>query len=239
MIEPNIFRAYDIRGTVPEQMNPETVRAIGKAFGTWIKRRYKISNPRICVGRDGRIHSTELKDALIQGLMSVGCHVTDIDLSPTPLLYFSSTFGNFDGGCAITASHNPKEYNGVKCVERHAHNVFGDDLKTLYQMIERSDFEDGEGKFVTANFLDDYLKKLHSILNFQKPLKIVLDTANGVSGPFYPGIFKSFGHKVITINEEVDGTFPNHEPDPIVEKILVLPGEGFSSRHSVQQSMVR
>lgn len=218
MIPQNIFRAYDIRGLYPTELNAGVAELIGKGLGTYVVRHLKIAEPRVVVGRDGRTHSPELHEAFVKGLISTGCHVTTLGLTPSPLLYFANTTGGFDAGCNITASHNPAPYNGFKLVAREGHAIYGEQIQEIYQIIERGDFENGTGSVSKASFFDPYLTKLKSMFRFPRPLKIVVDTGNGVAGAFYPKVLQALGHEVVELYTELDGTFPNHEPDPIVEK---------------------
>ena len=225
MIDQKIFRAYDIRGTYPDQMNAEAAELIGKAFGTYLRDFQSPMtndqlNPKVVVGMDCRTHGPELHEAFVNGLMSTGCNVTNIGLSPSPFLYFVNVEGKFDGGCNISASHNPKEYNGFKLVTRNAHAVFGDEIQKIYQIIQKGEFETGEGKMLNGDYYEFYSKKIQSMFADSKPLKVVVDTGNGVAGNIYPKILKELGHEVIEIYTECDGTFPNHEADPIVESNL-------------------
>ena len=220
VIQQAIFRAYDIRGTYPDQLNAENAGLIGKGFAAYLNKHLKIKNPKIVVGRDNRIHSEELQKAFINALVESGCKVTNIGLSPSPYLYFANCHGQFDAGCNVTASHNPPQYNGFKLILENAHAVFGDELQKIYQIIQKGDFVMGAGKLASFNFYDDYLKKLKSLFSFSHPLNVVVDTGNGVAGMFYPHLLKILGHDVTEIHTELDGTFPNHEPDPIVEENL-------------------
>ncbi len=220
MIPQSIFRAYDIRGTYPDQLNAENAKLIGKGFATWLIQKTGNLGPAIVVGRDNRTHGEELQKAFIEGLMECGCGVTDLGLSPSPYLYFANCYGEFDAGCNVTASHNPKEYNGFKLMTKNAHAVFGDMLQEVYHVIEKGEFATGEGAMLHANLMDDYFKKLKSIFSYSRPLKIVVDTANGVAGMLYPTFLRKLGHEVVELYTELDGTFPNHEPDPIVEANL-------------------
>lgn len=221
MIEKNMFRAYDIRGTYPDQINTNSAELIGRGFGTYLRNKFNIENPTVVVGRDCRTHGPELYKAFIDGLVSTGCFVTETGLSPSPLLYFANTIGNFNAGCSLTASHNPKEYNGFKLITKRGHAVFGDELLKIYKLIENNELITGEGKVESDNYEDRYFEKLNSMFSYSKSLKIVIDTGNGVAGKLYPEILRKLGHEVIELYTELDGTFPNHEPDPVVEKNLV------------------
>jgi len=225
MIEPKIFRAYDIRGTYPDQIDAKAAELIGKGFGTYLisnlKLRITNSNLKVVVGRDVRTHGEELYDAFIKGLTSTGCDYIDLAVSPSPFMYFVNSYFDFDAGCEITASHNPKEYNGFKLVTKHAHAVFGDELQIIREIIEKGEFAEGNGEKV--DFHDpygEYFEKLKSLFPYSKKLKVVVDSANGVAGNLYPQVIRNLGHEVVELFCELDGTFPNHEPDPIVEENL-------------------
>lgn len=215
-----IFRAYDIRGTYPDQLTAEGALLIGKGFASYLIKQLQIESPKIVVGRDNRTHGEELHSAFVEGLVGSGCQVTDIDLSPSPYLYFANASGGFDAGCNITASHNPKQYNGFKLVTKNAHAVFGDELQKIYQIIESADFVTGEGSLAQADYKAQYLERLKGIFPFERKLKVVVDTGNGVAGMLYPQMIRDLGHEVVELYTELDGTFPNHEPDPIVEANL-------------------
>ena len=224
MIDQKIFRAYDIRGTYPNQLNEEVAELIGKGFGTYLTNdRSPMTNDRfrVVVGMDVRTHSPELHTAFIRGLLKTGCDVVDIDVCPSPFMYFVNSYGKYDAGCAITASHNPKEYNGFKLVTRNAHAVFGDELQKIYQIIQKGEFAQGEGQILDhEDPFEPYFEKLKNLFPTSKKLKVVVDTANGVAGNLYPNLIRNLGHEVIELYTELDGTFPNHEPDPIVEANL-------------------
>ncbi len=217
MIDKGIFRAYDIRGTYPNELNRETAELIGRAFGTYLIKQKSIASPRVAVGQDCRTHSMELFEAFVSGLVSTGCEVTNLGITPSPYVYFAVTEGKFDGGCNITASHNSKEYNGFKLMTANAHAVFGDELQKVYQIIDDDDFSSGSGSKKTAEYVDFYFKKLKSVFSYDRPLKIVIDTGNGVAGKLYPKVLKDLGHEVVELYTELDGNFPNHEADPVIE----------------------
>lgn len=217
-MDHTIFRAYDIRGVYPDNIDSDVATLIGLGVGTLL--RNNIELPSIVTGRDARIHSPELHSAFINGLKRTGCRVIDIGLSPSPILYFANTIGDFDAGCNVTASHNPKQYNGFKITSKKADVACGSKLQKIYQIIEKGDFATGEGSVEEENFFDQYLQKITSIFSFSRKLKIVVDTGNGVAGAFYPKILTNFGHEVIELFTELDGNFPNHAPDPSVEDNL-------------------
>ena len=216
----NIFRAYDIRGTYPNELDAEAALLMGRAFATYLVKHIGIKKPKVVVGRDNRTHGEELQRAFIEGLNISGCIVTNTGLSPSPYLYFCDTIGEFDAGCNITASHNPKEYNGFKLMLKEAHALFGDEIQRIYQILKKNDFVSGKGSIQDTDLTPNYIQALSSLFKTKLKLKIVVDTANGVTGTLYPKALTALGHEVIGLYTESDGTFPNHEPDPIVEKNL-------------------
>ncbi len=218
MVTPHIFRAYDIRGiahlpgngTTPE-LTPESMLLIGKGAGTYFKRHF---GTKVVLGYDCRLSTPELSRAFIDGLKSTGCQVTIVGMVTTPMLYFSVCHFDFDGGAMITASHNPKEYNGVKLVGRAAHSICGDELQDVLKLIQAEDFETGEGSESTLDPFPAYLEKIKSIVKIERPLKIVADSANGATGPFVKPLFEALGCTVVPLYTEPDGLFPNHEANP-------------------------
>jgi phosphomannomutase/phosphoglucomutase len=216
----NIFRAYDIRGTYPDELDAEAALLMGRAFATYLIRNIGIQKPKVVVGRDNRTHGLELQSAFIEGLNISGCVVTNTGLSPSPYLYFCNVIGEFDAGCNITASHNPKEYNGFKLMLRGAHAVFGDEIQRIYQILKKNDFVSGRGSIQDTDLTANYIQSLSFLFKAERKLKIVVDTANGVTCNLYPKALHALGHEIIGLYTESDGTFPNHEPDPIVEKNL-------------------
>lgn len=211
-VNAHIFRAYDIRGIYEEDLTVEAAMLIGKGFGTYLE-----GYRSVVVGRDGRTHSPLLQRAFIDGLVSTGCTVSNIGLAPSPLLYFANIIGQFEAGCNITASHNPAEYNGFKLVGAGGHSICGDEIQKIRSIIEKGDFINGEGSVRNDSFLEAYTAKLQSMFHFNRPYKVVVDSGNGVTGAFYPDVMEKLGLDVIRLHTELDGTFPNHEPDPIVE----------------------
>jgi len=219
MLSENIFRAYDIRGVYDSELNAETIRNIGKAFAVFIAKKYNISNPKIIIGKDNRTHGEELQAALIEGLMDQGAEVSRVEDCPSPMLYFTVCSRNYDGGINVTASHNSAEYNGCKLLGRNAHSIAGDEIQDIKDLILEDNFEMKEGGTITdTEISEQYYKKICSIITMSKPLKIVIDAGNGVAGKYYPQLFRKLGCDVIELYCEQDGRFPNHEPDPVIEK---------------------
>ncbi|EKD63059.1 MAG: Phosphomannomutase [uncultured bacterium] len=222
MLNPLIFRAYDIRGIAHKptsnsqpDLTPETAKLIGKGFGTYLVRLYDKKNPKIVVGRDARISGPELQSAFILGLTETGCDVTEIGESTSPLIYYAVHKYKFDGGCNVTASHNPKEYNGFKLLGREAHSICGDELQDVLNLIQKNDFEKGNGQLKTKDdIFDDYLAEVKSKIELKRKLKIVIDAGNGVAGLFAPELLEELGCEVIKLHCTPDGMFPNHEANP-------------------------
>ncbi len=217
-INPLIFRAYDIRGIAhkpksdkPVDLTPETVELIGKASGTYFLRHY---GKKIALAYDCRLSNPELADAFIKGARAAGCNITNLGMITSPMLYFGVCAFDFDGGVSITASHNPKEYNGIKLVGRAAHSICGDELQVILKMIQTADFETGNGTLDVLNVFPAYLKKICGITHLERKLKIVVDSGNGATGPFVKQLFESLGCEVIPLFTESDGNYPNHEANP-------------------------
>ena len=211
-ITPHIFREYDIRGVVDKDLTEEAVCQIGKAFGTIVKGQ---GGSVITSGRDGRLHSKRLQEALIAGLVSTGIKVIDIGQCPTPVLYFSIFHLDTDGGIQITGSHNPPQFNGLKmCLGPST--IHGQQIQEIKRLIENGEFEQGNGLCEKHEIIGDYLKYLSENININRPLKVVLDCGNGVSALVAPDAFRQAGCIVESLFCQVDGTFPNHHPDPTV-----------------------
>lgn len=234
-INPHIFRAYDIRGIADcpkgnPDLTAETCELIGLGIGTYIVRnKWNGSDddlaagegPRIAVGRDGRLTSPALTAALIKGLLATGCRVSNIGLSPSPMLYYTTCKYDFDGGINITASHNPKPYNGVKVVAKGAHSICGPELQDILQLINERDFVEAEGREEELNPFNDYLKDLTENVQLSRPMKVVVDAGNGVAGDFVPAILRAIGCEVEELYCDVDGNFPNHEANPEEEENML------------------
>lgn len=217
-LNQNIFRAYDIRGIAHNpnsspnpDLTPETVELIGKASGTYLKRHH---GTRIAVAHDCRLSNPELSDAFIKGLREAGCDVTLIGMVPTPILYFAVCKFEFDGGACITASHNPKEYNGIKLVGKDAHSICGDELQEVYKLAQENDLETGSGSLEELDVFPAYTEHLTELLHLEKPLKVVIDSGNGAAGPYVKTFFSALGCEVTDLYSEPDGSFPNHPANP-------------------------
>ncbi len=229
----SIFRAYDIRGVVPTELDESTAESVGRAFGTFIfetdsakKRMMKFGEePHVAVGGDVRLHTAKLKAALIRGLQSTGIKVVDFGTIPTPLLYFSVAYKRLDGGIVVTASHNSKEYNGFKlCAAGGVCLSWDTGIKTVLDIINSGKYRVGQkqGEYIFSNILEDYKHYLTTKINLHwlEKLKVVIDGGNGVCGVLAADIFSSGGSEVVRLYCEPDGNFPNHEPDPIKKSNL-------------------
>ena len=209
-ITSSIFKAYDIRGIVEEELTPEVVKLIGLAIGS-----ESISQGErgIVVGRDGRLTGPMLSESLISGLIESGCHVVDIGMVPTPLVYFSTYTKGTGSGVMVTGSHNPPEYNGLKIMIA-GETLSSDRIQNLYSRILNQEFASGSGSSTSINIDQDYMDTIKSDITLDRELNIVVDCGNGVAGNIAPKLFESLGAKVTKLFCLVDGRFPNHHPDP-------------------------
>ena len=216
MVNPLIFREYDIRGRAGKDLTPETVVSIGKGFGTYAARE---GGKSLMVGRDCRLSSPAFRDALVEGILSAGMNVVDVGICPTPLLYFSILRFGSDGGVMVTGSHNPPEFNGFKlCVGPVT--LYGDKIREIRRIIERRDFVSGKGKESRRNVVPDYREYVASNISIPRRLKVVVDAGNGTAGPVALPLFRELGVDVVELFCEMDGRFPNHFPDPTVPENL-------------------
>ncbi len=206
----SIFKAYDIRGVVPATLDEALAEALGRAFGTVA---LKEGQATVAVGRDGRLSGPMLSAALVRGLMAAGVRVIDVGLCTTPMLYFAA-HTVCASGIMVTGSHNPKNYNGFKMVLA-GRAIYGDEIQNLRQIMESETWQLRHGGSVTAlDVLPAYTQRITGDVKLARPMKIVVDSGNGVAGASAPGIFRALGCEVIELFSEVDGHFPNHHPDP-------------------------
>ena len=213
LISKDIFRAYDIRGKYPEEVNSDVFNQIGLALATKISS--KNSDP-VIICRDGRISSKELADSLVDALVKCGIRVIDIGELPTPLMNFSLHKLRIKNGLMITGSHNPKNYNGVKMVIDNL-TIYGEHIQELYNLIEKKEFvkKDKKGSCLkNTSIANNYIQYVKENINIENNLKVVIDCGNGITGPLVNDICESFSLNYKIINESVDGNFPNHPPDP-------------------------
>jgi phosphomannomutase / phosphoglucomutase len=206
-----IFRAYDIRGIVGQTLTKEIVYDIGRALGSEAK---ELNCHTVVIGRDGRISSPSFAEALSQGIVSTGCHVLDIGMIPTPVLYFVVQHTDGRTGVMITGSHNPSEYNGLKMIIK-GDTLSGDRIKQLKKRIDSQDFLTGNGSIEqNGMFESEYIGLLCEDVQVTRTMKVVMDCGNGVAGELAPVLLKTLGCEVIELFCDVDGNFPNHHPDP-------------------------
>jgi phosphomannomutase len=220
--DPTILREYDIRGIIGETLEAEDARAIGRSFGTLLRR---AGGTTVAVGYDGRQSSPMLEHALVEGLTASGCNVVRIGLGATPMLYYAEASAEeVDGGIQITGSHNPPNYNGFKMVFQ-GRPFFGEDIQRLGEIAAAGDWEDGTGNVSDRPLLDAYVERLMEGLDgidqaTLASLRIGWDAGNGAAGPALDKLVARLPGEHYVLYSEVDGTFPNHHPDPTVEENL-------------------
>ncbi len=217
MLSPLIFREYDIRGIAEEQLLSADVEVLGQAFGTYLQR---AAGKNICLGRDTRLSGDRLHAALLTGLLKSGCEITDIGIVPTPLLYYSVYQQKADGGVMITGSHNPAEFNGFKAMTAKT-SLHGEEIQKLYRLIESGDLMTGEGSVKTLDIVTPYVDEIASQFQWNRRVKVVFDGGNGVAGPVMHRLAEKLNIDSVELFFEMDGRFPNHHPDPTVEKNLL------------------
>ena len=212
---PTSLREYDIRGIVGQTLGEDDAWAIGRGFGTRVRRN---GGSRVAVGYDGRVSSPALEVALVRGLTETGIDVVRVGLGPTPMLYYAESVLEVDGGVQITGSHNPAEYNGFKMVLAHA-PFFGADIRDLDRLGESADWESGSGSVSDYEILDNYVARLARGFDGHA-FRIGWDAGNGAAGTVIEKLVKLLPGEHHTIFTDIDGTFPNHHPDPTEEKNL-------------------
>jgi len=215
MLNPHVFRAYDVRGLVGSDINPDVFRQVGRAYATLIRRN---GGRRIAVGRDNRLSSNDRKLGFVEGARAAGIDVVDIGAATTPILYFATAHWKLDGGANITGSHNPIEYNSVKMVHPGAAPLSEDEIQALLRPIERGDYESGHGGLSERSPREDYFDTISRIVRPTRRLKVVDDAGNGVAGIYGPELLRRIGCEVTELYCESDGSFPNHLPDPEDER---------------------
>lgn len=209
-LSPSIFKAYDVRGIVPATLHEDIARGLGRAFGSAAR---AIGQTTVAVGRDGRLSGPALSAALIAGLMEAGIEVIDVGMVTTPLLYFAA-HTLCQSGIQVTGSHNPKDYNGFKMVLA-GRAIYGDEIQALRHTMEQESWQLAPGGSVRqADVLPAYCQHIISDVHLARPMKIVVDSGNGIAGASAPALFRALGCEVIELFSEVDGNFPNHHPDP-------------------------
>ena len=214
----HIFRTYDIRGIVGPEIDDNLSFLIGRAFGSYLKKNKK---SKIAISGDVRPSTKSLLEKLEEGLLSSGVDVVNIGIVPTPLNYYSNYNSNLivDASIQITGSHNPSEYNGFK-ITFDKKPFFGDDIQLLYNMIVEEEFISGNGKLSEYDIKSDYLKMIESKININKKIKVAMDCGNAAGCIVAPELYKLFNIELFELYCDVDGTFPNHHPDPTVDSNL-------------------
>jgi phosphomannomutase/phosphoglucomutase len=209
-IAPEIFKAYDIRGIVGRTLTAEAVELIGRALGTEVR---NAGGSAIAVGRDGRLSGPELAAALARGVLATGVDVHDVGMVTTPMAYFAAHSLRCGSAVAVTGSHNPPEYNGLKIVIAGT-TLSGDAIQGVRARIERGEFATGAGTHRAAEIREAYLARIAGDVRLARPMSIVVDCGNGVAGAIAPELYRRLGCPVTELYCDVDGTFPNHHPDP-------------------------
>src|SRR5580704_12967201 len=217
MLNPAIFREYDIRGIADTELQSADIADLGRALGTLLQRRS--GSKRISLGRDCRLSSPRLHDALLEGLLDSGCEITDVGVVPTPLLYYSAVHLKTGGAIMITGSHNTAEFNGFKAVCGSG-TIYGDDIQAVRKLIESRDFEQGRGSHSAIDIVTPYVDEISSQYKFDRRIKVVVDAGNGTGGPAMHRILERLNCDAQELFFEMDGHFPNHHPDPTVPENL-------------------
>jgi len=207
---PEIFKAYDIRGVVGKTLTPEVTETIGRAVGSQAR---DLGQSQVCIGRDGRLSGPALSQALARGVQSAGIDVIDIGRVTTPMLYFATHHLQTGSGVMVTGSHNPPDYNGLKMVLA-GETLSGEAIQGLRQRIESGKFATGKGSNNQTQVAEAYLQRITGDIKLKRKMRIAVDCGNGVPGAFAPELFRRLGCDVEELFCEVDGTFPNHHPDP-------------------------
>jgi len=212
-VSASSFKAYDIRGVVGRDIDEAFAEHLGRAFGT---EALHLGERAVAVGRDGRLSGPKLAAALIRGLASTGLDVVDIGAVTTPMLYYVAATRSQHGcssGIQITGSHNPKDYNGFKMVLA-GKAIYGDEIQGLRRRMEAENYASATGRSATMDMLAEYSHRIATDCKLARPMKIAVDSGNGIPGASAPGVLRALGCDVIELYSEVDGEFPNHHPDP-------------------------
>ncbi len=210
-VSPTVFKAYDIRGIVPSTLTEELAEALGKAFGTIA---LASGEKTVAVGRDGRLSGPSISGGLVRGLVAAGVEVIDVGMVTTPMLYFAAST-LCSSGIQVTGSHNPRDYNGFKMV-MGGRAIYGEEIQALRRMMEAENWTLAAqpGKVRNVNVSGPYRDRIAGDVKLARPMKIVIDSGNGIAGASAPAIFRALGCEVTELFSEVDGNFPNHHPDP-------------------------
>ena len=219
-MKSHIFRQYDIRGIVGEDLDPEVTEAVGRAFGSRVRRDANSSSPTVAVGCDNRTTSPALAEGLISGIRSAGVDVFDVGTVPTPVLYWSEVKLGTDAGVQITGSHNPPEWNGIKMTYGGS-SLYGDAIQDLLRSIQASNFTSGSGGYERLTVLDRYVDDIAARFSLDQPMRVAVDCGNGTGSILAVRLLEAIGVEVTPLFCESDPTFPNHHPDPTVDENLI------------------
>ena len=219
-MKSHIFRQYDIRGIVGEDLDAEVTEAVGRAFGSRVRLDSSSRSPTVAVGYDNRSTSPALANGLIAGIRSAGVDVLDIGTVPTPVLYWSEVTLGADAGVQITGSHNPPEWNGIKMTHGGS-SLYGDAIQDLLRSIQASNFTSGSGGYERIMVLDHYVDDIAGRFNLERPMRVAVDCGNGTGSILAVRLLEAIGVEVTPLFCESDPTFPNHHPDPTVDDNLI------------------
>ncbi|MEN6609071.1 MAG: phosphomannomutase/phosphoglucomutase [Bryobacteraceae bacterium] len=228
MLKPTIFREYDIRGIADTELHDDGIEQLGRAIGTYLQRH---SGKNVNLGRDCRLSSTRLRDALVKGLLASGCDVTDVGTVPTPLLYYSVFRLKATGAVMITGSHNPPEYNGFKVVSGPS-TIHGSQIQEVREILENQDFLTGQGTHQTVDVTGSYIDEVAANIHLSRSVKVVFDAGNGTAGPVMRRLLEKLDCDAVELFFDMDGSFPNHHPDPTVEKYLTHLKNAVAEQHA-------
>ena len=217
-INKEIFREYDIRGIYQKDIDEELAYLIGRAYGTKL---LSLGKNKTVVGYDNRLSSPMLEDSLVKGLIETGIDVLRLGMVTTPMCYFAANYYEVDASMMITASHNPKEYNGFKFSYNGIHNAYGDSVREIYDIIKSNNFKNGIGKIIDKDITNPYIDLVINKLNFgNKKIKVIYDCGNGTTSIIADKVFNKLDIESIPLFNESDGNFPNHHPDPCIYENL-------------------
>jgi phosphomannomutase/phosphoglucomutase len=213
VVNPYIFRMYDIRGIVDQDLTIDVARLIGLAYGTFVRQSSE-EEAHIAVGKDNRPSSSKLHSAVCTGLIDAGCNILDVGLTPSPVLSFAVARWGLDGGINVTGSHNPLDQNGFKLEGRNAYPIAEEDIQQIRELIEKHAFAVGKGAVVSKDPKKEYMAKLLELVIVKRPIKVVADAGNGVAGLYAPTLLRQIGCEVVELYCELDSRFPHHLPNP-------------------------
>lgn len=218
-INPEIFRSYDIRGIVGQDIDGEVAEKLGRSFGSYVQ---ELDENTVIVGNDNRESSDMLSKRLIKGLTESGVNVINIGLATTPMVYYARKLFDIGPAIQITASHNPGEYNGFKmCIKKEEESIYGDKIQEIREYTEKENFRSGFGKVTEENILDRYIDQIAEKVKLgNRKLKVVVDAGNGTASIVAEKLLKKLGTEVVPLYCDLDPRFPNHHPDPSVPENL-------------------